>query len=160
LAVFTIPFTKASEDQRYADIFTPPLDLTNVQFIVRLYAPGATAGQLIFYFSGSNSGLGGGGTFFLKDYASAWKEITLNVGPSLPAASPPFDAGSVKQLTIEAVSGGSGPWTPSPVVVYIDVVRSTNGLINDTFDSMYPPMFISMSQPIAGATLAWANTVP
>lgn len=156
VTVLSVPLTMAGQDQRFADLFMPPLDLTNAQFVLRLYAPGATGGQLLCYFSDTNSAAGGGGTLQLTDYAAGWKEATFNVG----ATTATFNTTSIKQLTMEVVSGTSTSWAPNPMVIYVDLVRSTNGFVNDTFNTSTGNMFKSSTQMVAGSTMTWADALP
>ena len=65
-----------------------------------------------------------------------------------------------RRASLEVTTEGSaGPFT-NPTIVYVDGVRSSNLLINDTFDATLGNMIISMTRFVPGATLTWSDTVP
>jgi hypothetical protein len=156
LVAVSVPFTAANENQRYADLFLPNVDLTGAQVTMRLYAPGATAGLLQIYLSDSNSVVGGTApTLALSTLSEGWMDITFGTtGPE------PFDSTRIKQVTIEVLSGpSSGPWT-NPTVIYFDSIRITNLAIDDTFDASLENMFQSSSQAVTGSTMTWLDAMP
>jgi hypothetical protein len=164
MVVFSVPLTEADQNQRYADLFAGgEADLTNARIVVRLYAPGATGGGYInLYFTDFDNTAGPGVTPAITDFAAGWKEVTINVGTS----AGDFDATRVRQLNLEVVSTGVGPWSPNPLLIYVDLVRAANGLLDDTFETdctsgaTCPPMTISSLQSVPGSTLTWTDSVP
>jgi hypothetical protein len=124
---------------------------------VRLYAPGATGGNLLCYFTDStNFTSGGGTTVSLSALAAGWTDLVLQVG----TPSGEYDPTSINQLTMEVTSENTaGPWT-DPTVVYVDKIWSSNGTANDPFTTDLATMRISTQRVVAGATMTWSDTVP
>jgi hypothetical protein len=154
LVVLTVPFTMATQIQRYADRPSSPWSLANAQTFVRMYAPGATAGDVFVYLSDFNSNTGAQITLSLSALASGWTDVV--VPAAVPAGS--FDPTMVKQVTIEIQAGPTGPWE-SPTVVYIDSVRTTNLTLDDTFDTSIGNMVSSNLLVVAGSTLTWQDHI-
>ncbi|HEY0468468.1 MAG TPA: hypothetical protein VGC79_29935, partial [Polyangiaceae bacterium] len=65
---------------------------------------------------------------------------------------------SVKQVTIEVhFESGNGI---DPTLVYVDSVRTSNLLINDTFDTTTGAFVKSSLTLIPGSTFTWAQSIP
>ncbi len=157
LAVFTVPLSTVSTYQRYADKPLNPWNLAGKTIIVRMYAPGATGGQVYVYLSDEASDVGPGTTLPLSQLADGWTDIVL--ADIVDAA--PFSAEQVKQVTIEVGTGATvASWT-NPTVVYLDSVRSSDVTIDDTFDTSIGNIVTStqMIATIAGSTVTWQNSV-
>ena len=156
IAVFSVPLTESGQVMRYSDIFPVGTDLVGTTFHVRIYAPGATEGVLVSYFSSFNSAFGGGGNFPLSFFAGGWKEIRLPVGNK----SGDYDPADIKQLNFEIQAGNASSWEPNPVIIYVDAIRSSNGSVNDSFDDDVDGMVPSGFLVIPGSTLSWTDSLP
>lgn len=167
LAVLSVPLDQYTVDDpgtRFADTYSPLVDLEGTTMTVRVYAPGATGGNLLVYLSDSNSTAGSGaGSVPLTTLNNKWVDITFPIA-STPATTPPFNAKAVKQVNIE-LHAGTGPWT-NPTVVYVDSVRTSNLAVNHTWDATAgapnpaAPMTMSSLLKIEGSSLTWSDTVP
>jgi hypothetical protein len=138
--------------------------LTNADLAIRIYAPGATGGDLNLYFVGGTAAGGGVGLLPLEDYADGWVEYTWNVGGAVGN----FDPSALRELYVQFEGGD---WGPDPLVVYIDAIRTLSGPVyNHTFDmedqtlpTMGGTMSISTCCPeltIDGSELGWAEFLP
>jgi hypothetical protein len=156
VVALSIPLTEANQAQRYSNLFASGLDLATTQFVVRIYAPGASAGTLVIYFTGVNVPAGGGGNYSLASLADGWHDIVFAVGPP----SGDYDPAAVTQVNFEIQGGTTGPWEPSPVVIYIDAIRSRNGLVNETFDTDLGNMVASSFLVVPGSTMSWVDSMP
>jgi hypothetical protein len=165
VAVLSVPLTATAQNQRYGNIFPGFPDLTNGTITVRMYAPGATGGNLTVYFTDDPDFTAAGGrTLALSDLAGGWTDQAFLVGPP----SGDYDPTHIRQINIVVSSDNTaGPWT-NPTVIYIDSVRSSNNIINDFFNVGTPlqgptsvqNMAISTQQTLTGSTLTWSDTVP
>jgi len=156
VAVWSVPLTTNMQGQRYGEVFPGFPDMTNATVTVRIYAPGATGGNLIAYFTDLDFTAGGGATLPLADLAAGWTDLVFSIG----SASGTYDPTSIRQISLEVVSENTtGPWT-NPTVVYVDSVRSSNLIVNDTFNSSVGNMLISTQRTVAGSTLTWSDSVP
>lgn len=155
LVVLTVPLTASNQIQRYADKLLSLPDLSGSEIVLRVYAPGATGGTLAVYSQDKDYTSGGWESFSLATLSAGWSDIKLKVGN----ASGSFDPTSINQITLEVTSGSIGPWA-NPTVIYVDSIRSTNGVLNDTFDATKSGFVSSSMQVIEGATLDWVNALP
>ena len=151
-----VPLASSSDNQRYADKFTQVPNLLGATITLRLYAPGATGGQINIYLSDADFTGSSGVLVPLADLANAWKDVTLVVGGS---AGGFFDPTEVKQVNLEIQGSGSGPFA-SPTIVYLDGVRTSNNAVAHTFDTSVGDFVQSMSQMVSGSTLAWMTAMP
>jgi hypothetical protein len=149
----------ALQNQRYADRFGVPPNLTNSTMTIRIYAPGATGGSINIYFSDGDFTAGNGIIVALSALAAGWNDVNVPI----PPASGNFDPAVINQVNLEVTSQGGGPFT-IPTIVYIDGIRTSNLLVNDTFDaslgSTNGTMVMSTQQAIAGSTLSWLTAIP
>jgi hypothetical protein len=159
-AVLTVPLTASGELQRYAAAY--PMgsypDLTGAIVTIRLYAPDATGGELNMYLLSAPDYTYGGQGFVapLTTLAAGWTEVTVGAG----GAAPPYDPSTIIQLNFDVQSGASASWT-NPTVIYIDLITSSNGGLEERFDTIAaPPMTQSATDTVPGATLTWSDTVP
>jgi hypothetical protein len=158
VVVFSVPLTTTGQNQRYGDFWgDAPRNLSGATVTVRLYAPGATGGNLLCYFTDStNFTSGGGTTVSLASLSSGWTDLVLQVG--VPSGE--YDPTQINQLTMEVTSENTaGPWT-DPTVVYVDKIWSSNGASNDTFTTALDSMRISTQRVVAGATMTWSDAGP
>jgi hypothetical protein len=165
VAVLSVPLSAAGQAQRYGNIFPGFPDLSNRTVTLRIYAPGATGGNLLAYFTDDpDFTAGGGGTVPLADLALGWTDLVFSVG-SLSGA---YDPTHIRQINLVVTSENTaGPWT-NPTVIYVDSVRSSNLIITDTFNAGTPlqgaasvqNMAPSTQQTLAGSTLTWSDSVP
>jgi hypothetical protein len=160
LTVLTVPLTASGQLQRYAAAY--PMgsypDLTGAIVTIRLYAPGATGGELNMYLlSAPDYTYGGQGAAVpLTTLAAGWTEVTVSAG----VAAPPYNPSTIIQLNFDVGSGSSASWT-NPTVIYIDLITSSNGRLEERFDTIVvPPMTQSGTDSVPGATLTWSDTVP
>jgi hypothetical protein len=161
VVVFSVPFTTSGQNQRYADVYPAPVDLTGAQMTVRMHAPGATGGSVVFYFTDNSEFTAGGGTTVsLADLSQRWTDVTFSATGDVN-----FDSTQIRQVNLEVISGSSSAWT-NPTIIYVDSIRTTNLAVNHTFEVAAPeptpwaPMVMSGSQVIAGSTIAWADALP
>jgi hypothetical protein len=59
---------------------------------------------------------------------------------------------------MEFSSSAAGPW--STTTIYIDGLRSTSGIVHDTFDGNIGRMVSSTLMNVEGATLTWLDAIP
>ncbi|HKO50523.1 MAG TPA: hypothetical protein VJV79_22525 [Polyangiaceae bacterium] len=155
VAVLSTPLTTAAQSMRFANPFPLDIGLEGASLTVRAYAPGATGGTLNIFLSDFGSHFSP--TVIITPLATVsqkWTDITVPIA-SLDA----FDANNAKQVNVEVHSGSTGPWT-NPTVVYVDSIRSSNLLVNETFDTSSAPFTKSSIVVVAGASLDWAASVP
>ncbi len=153
LVKFSVPFTTTSQTQRYADKFSPFPNLTNSALVVRVYAPGAVTGSLFLYPTDSTAfDQGQGVTVPLETLSQGWVDIEVPIAGAIGE----FDPATMYQLTIEILSG-AGPW-PNPTVLYVDSIRSSNGLVKDTFDANVGSMVSSTLLTVEGSAMTWVAT--
>ncbi|MFZ5890858.1 MAG: hypothetical protein ACOY0T_07400 [Myxococcota bacterium] len=155
IVVFSVPLTAAAQIQRYADKFTPAVNLTNSIITVRMYAPGATNGVVNIYLSDADFSGSNGQLVELVTLNKGWTDVAVPVG----GISGEFNPIQVTQVNLEVGAGNAGPWT-NPTLVYVDSVRTSNALVNDTFDASIGNMVRSQSVSITGSTLSWQTAMP
>lgn len=140
---------------RFADVFTPYPDLEGVNVTVRLYAPGATAGTVWVYLSDSAAASGSSPVvqIDLASLSQKWMDITVQA-----VTQGNFNAKSVKQVNVEVhFDSGAGL---DPTLVYVDSVRTSNLVINDTFDASSGAFAKSSLLLIPNSTISWAASMP
>jgi hypothetical protein len=154
VAVLSVPLTGAAQTQRFANLFAMPADLKGITLTVRAYAPGATSGTLLIYPSDTTSNFGPDVLKInLSSLSAKWMDLTIPI-----ASKGAFNAASVKQVNLE-LAAGQGPWS-NPTVVYIDSIRSSNLLVNDTFDTTFGILLKSNLVVVPGSTVSWAQSLP
>ncbi|MGC4069472.1 MAG: hypothetical protein QM784_33430 [Polyangiaceae bacterium] len=155
VVALSVPLAEANTAQRFADKFEALPDLTNATLTLRLYAPDATGGDLKLYV-GDEDFTGGGGSFVaLNTLATKWTDVVVPIGGAAGA----FDPVAISQLNIEVTAGTTGPWK-NPTVIYVDRIWSSNGLVNDTFDTTKGGFVSSSLMVVAGSTLTWMGAMP
>jgi hypothetical protein len=154
-----MPLTAADQGQRYADKFSTLPNLTGGTVTLRLYAPGATKGLLNLYVGDAAFDSSSNGTQVpLSTLSSGWSDVVVSVG----IAAGLYDPVNISQINIEITTGGTGPWT-NPTLIYIDRIWSSNGLVNDTFDTeaeFVSKIVMSSNMKLAGSTMSWFTAVP
>jgi hypothetical protein len=150
-----VPLTTAETAQRFAAKLEALPDLTNSVLTLRLYAPGATGGQLNLYVSDADYTAGGGAFVALSSLSAKWTDVVLPIG----GVSGTFDPQAIVQVNLEVRAGATGPWA-NPTVVYVDRIWSSNALVNDTFDTTKGGFAASTQLVIAGSTLTWMDSMP
>lgn len=157
---FTVPFTTSGQNQLFADTLADFPVLTNEGVTVRLYAPGATAGLLLVYFSSNDSGQtgGGGATLDLTTLADGWVEQTFNVQGPTGTYDPNL---GIRQINFQLQSDTTTQWD-EPVVLYIDSVHSTSPDFRHTFDEEadLSTILASSFTVVADSTFEWLDAVP
>jgi hypothetical protein len=155
LVVLSTPMTTMSTDAtRFSDIFPNyPLNLESTTVTVRVYAPGATGGTINVFFSDQNSGFGPETQVDLATISQKWTDITI---PGVSAGS--YNGKIVKQLNLR-IQGGP-PSVTDPTVVYVDWVRTSNPLVNDTFDTGVSGFVKSGLIAMPGSSLSWVAALP
>src|SRR6478736_708646 len=127
IAVLTTPFHAANDKTRFSDIFPGgPLDLTGFTVKMRVYAPGATGGTATFFVSDASSMFGSEVSVDLIALSQKWTDVTI------PVAG--VNTKTVKQANILLTAADP---IANPTVVYVDSVRVSNQLVNETFDSNF-----------------------
>lgn len=151
VAVLSTPLATSSDATRFADVFPGfPIDLTGASVRVRVYAPGATGGTLGAFVTDTASAFGSMVTVSLASVSQKWTDIivpVLGVNPKL-----------VKQVNL-LVTGSTDP-TLNPTVLYVDSVRATNQLVNETFDTSSSGFVTSGLVFVPGATVSWSAALP
>jgi hypothetical protein len=155
IVAFSVPLAAATDNQRYADKFSPYPNLTNDVITLRLYAPGATGGSVNIYFSDADFSGGNGTIVPLNTLSQGWTDISVAVG----GITGSFDPSIVSQVNLE-VNGSGGTSFTNPTIMYVDGIRTSNGLVNDRFDAALGNMVKSSLQMVAGSTLTWIDAVP
>lgn len=156
VAKLSVPLTASGQVHRFASKFPKLPNLTNGELIVRLYAPGATGGELNLYPNDADySGLPAGVVVPFVELSRGWTDVKVLVG----GVNGAFDPTVVSQISIEFNASGAGPWT-NPTVLYIDGVRSADGAINDTFDTSINSVVSSSSVKVAGSAMTWLSAMP
>jgi hypothetical protein len=152
--MLSIPFTSTGQAQRYADKFPTYPNLSNTALTMRVYAPGATNGTLTLYMVDLNTGFGPRTDYTLDSLSHGWTDLTIDIG----AYEGTFDPRVAYQVTVEITSTGAS-WA-DPTIIYVDSVRTANGVLNDTFDSSLGYWVPSTLMTVPGATFSWVATMP
>jgi hypothetical protein len=90
----------------------------------------------------------------LSSLSAKWMDLSIPV-TSVGA----FDANNARQISLDVSAAGAGPWT-NPTVVYIDSIRSSNLVVNDTFDTSSVNLVSSSFVVVTGSTITWAAGIP
>ncbi|HKO51263.1 MAG TPA: hypothetical protein VJV79_26320, partial [Polyangiaceae bacterium] len=154
VAVLSVPFTDATHFQRFANLFPSPAKLEGATLTLRIYAPGATSGTLVMFLSDSQSNFSPDVLQTeLSSLSAKWMDLTI---PVVSAGS--FDATMLKQINFD-LKAGPGPWA-NPTIVYVDGIRASNLVLNETFDSS-PGMLVKSSiVAVSGSTVTWLQSLP
>lgn len=159
LYAFTVHMTTGGQIQRYADKFvmtTTAPNLTNVNVMLRLYAPGATGGFINIYPSDSpNYHVTTGVQVLLKDLAKGWTDVLLPIH----GIDGSFDPTAVAQVNLDISSGTDTSWA-EPTTIYFDALWSADGKINDTFTTTSANIVESSVNKIDGSTWTWLDAMP
>lgn len=157
LVAMSFPFTASGQGQRFADLFPAAPDLSYATVTARFYAPGAVNGTLSTYLVDTKSPQPDFTTFVITDFATlsaGWIDIAI----PLPAPGGTFDTAHIHQITFDFDSTGTP--ASNPTVVYLDSVRSSDGVINDTFDSTSGSIVGSSLKKFDGSTATWVSALP
>lgn len=152
VVILSTPLTDTAQAQRFADLLAPNLE--GATLIIRAYAPGAMGGTLVTFLSDTMSGFSP--TTISTDLTSLsqkWTDITIPI-----ATLGSFHANIVKQVNLE-VHSSTGPWL-NPTIVYVDSIRTSNLVVNDTFDSGFGNFVSSSLVTVTGSTIGWAASIP
>ena len=129
--------------------------LSNTTLTIRVYAPGASNGTFSTFMVDKNFNWGPRTDFVLDTLSQGWTDITIPIG----AYDGTFDPRTMYQVTMEVGSTGSGPWA-SPMLIYIDNIRSANGAVHDTFDTSFGNIGGSTMLVVANSTFSWTDKLP
>jgi hypothetical protein len=140
--------------QRYSYVVSPT-DLTQVNVVLRLYAPRAIGGSLIVYAVDSSSTFSPQVEIPLKRLSAGWTDVELPLAQKVGA----FNPKATKQIGLTVSSGSDSAWT-DPTVVYLDGIRTSPSRLSDTFDASVGPMAKSGVVAVEGASLTWIDSVP
>ncbi len=155
----SVPLTEEGQDQGF-DVYhsSPPLDLSGATVVARLYAPDAVNGQITLWFSCPGGGASAGLTTAFTDLNAGYFDMQATV----PAANGAFDPSQIDAVHIEVQATSSGPWQSPATVVYLDTLVSSNGDLNDSFDtSPDASLFIqSTGQSVSGSSFTWLGNYP
>jgi hypothetical protein len=164
----TLPFSAVNQGQRY-NVYNRtamggnpamPYDLSGATLTIRVYAPGATGGDLSIFFRS----VGGMDTtptkYGLSTLTAGFTDIVITV----PAMTATYNPAMTEIIRIEAESDPAfGSSWASPTIVIIDSIVSSNGVVNAPFDTD-PPAGVFMSsgfrQTVPNAMNVWAATYP
>jgi hypothetical protein len=151
IAILSTPLTTSGDQTRFADVFPGfPLDLTGSSVRVRVYAPGATGGTIKFFVSDNSSAFGAEVILGLTALNQKWTDVVV------PIAG--VNAKQVKQVNMLVVADGAT--FANPTTVYVDSVRTTNQLVNETFDANVGGFVKSSIVAVPGASVAWTAAMP
>ena len=91
LVVFSVPFTAATQVQRYGNRFSPNRNLTNSALVMRVYVPDAEGGSLFVYPTDGSASSPGPGVRVALDTLSAGLGFVhvFNVGIFGQSTQPP-----------------------------------------------------------------------
>jgi len=159
IVVLSTPLTADTNSAtRYSDVFTTgPFNLEGTTITVRVYAPGATGGTLNVFLSDNklpNTAFGPEYPVDLAVLSQKWTDITIPC-----QSSGAFDATAVKQINLR-IQGAAGSVT-SPTVLYVDSVRTSNKLVQDTFPSDIQGFAKSSFVAVAGSSPpTWIAAMP
>jgi len=153
LAALSMPFSDVEQVQRYTENFSK-LDLTNLKITARLYAPGASGGSVTLY-AGGAVGSSQPTTVSLRALSKGWTDVEITVGERTTY----FDTRAITYISLD-VRSGTDKATVKPAVIYVDGFRSSNGLLNETFDRDVGSIVKSGLVTVSGASHAWADSVP
>lgn len=151
VAVLSTPLTTSTDATRFADVFPGfPIDLTGASVRVRVYAPGATGGTLTAFVSDVPSSFGSMVTLTLASISQKWTDVIVPVSG--------VNAKLVKQVNL-LVTSSADP-VQNPTVLYVDSIRTTNQLVNETFDTSFSGFVTSGLVFVPGSSVSWAASTP
>ena len=150
IAVLSTPLNAIGNQTRFSDIFPGyPLDLTGSSVQVRVYAPGATGGTLKLFMSDNTSSFGAEVVLDLASLNQKWTDV------SVPVVG--LNVQMIKQVNLLVTADGT---YANPTVLYVDSVRTTNLLANETFDSSAGGFVKSSMVVVDGASVSWTAAMP
>ena len=154
----SVPLAADGQDQGF-DIYhlSPPLDLSGATVTARVYAPNAINGQITLWLS-SGGGASAGVITAFTELNAGYFEVTATV----PAADGTFDPSQIDGVHLEVQLTSSGPWQSPTTIVYLDSVVSSNGILNDTFDtSPDASLFVQSTwQTVSDSSFTWLANYP
>jgi hypothetical protein len=155
----SVPFDPAgkstAESMLFAVTFPTKPSVVDSSLNLRLYAPGATGGTVLFYMSDSAYTAGTGVQVPLNSFSAGWVDVKLlggHVGGS-------WDPSAITQVNIQITASGTPPFA-SPTLMYVDSVWSSNGLINETFDTSAGRFAKSSRTFLEGSQFTWFDAIP
>jgi len=150
IAVLSTPLNAIGDKTRFSDIFPGyPLDLTGASVTVRVYAPGATGGTIKFFASDNSSSFGAEIILDLTSLNQKWTDVSVPITD--------LDVQHIKQVNLLVTADGT---YANPTVVYVDSVRTSNQLVNETFDSSFGGFMKSGLVAVDGASVSWTAAMP
>jgi hypothetical protein len=165
--ILSLPFTAAGQGQRYnaQNTTLPPpqvgttYNLSGQTVTIRVYAPGATGGDLSVFFR-SNSGANSVATkVALSTMTAGFTDVVINV----PVAGGGYDPALTDVIRIEPETDPAfGSSWLNPTIIVIDSIVSSNGVVDIPFTTAPTGSVFSSSgaRPLAGSTNVWANLYP
>jgi hypothetical protein len=162
--VLTVPLAAPGQGQRYNAHHTgsdESSDLLGATLTLRVYAPGATGGNLHVFCTSRNLADGVATDIALSSLTEGFQDIDIPVPAPVPGGFQPRRVFIIR-VEVEAGPGFGDSWQSPATVVYIDSIISSNGVISDTFDtSPSSRTFGSVDvRAVPNSTLAWLPNIP
>ena len=164
VVVLTVPLSEPGQGQRYNAHNTGRVeanDLTGATLTLRVYAPGATGGNLHVFYSSANFANSEPTDIALSNLTDGFKDIEIPVPDPMSNGFRPTDVFIIR-VEVEAGAGFGESWQLPSTVVYIDSIISSNGLIADSFDTApsFSTFGLSDSRELPNSSLSWLPSLP
>jgi hypothetical protein len=162
--MLTVPLAAPGQGQRYNAHNTGRVESSNLAgatLTLRVYAPGATGGNLHVFCTSSNLADGPATDIALSSLTEGFQEIDIPVPARVPDGFEPTRVFIIR-VEVEAGPGFGDSWRSPATVVYIDSIISSNGVISEAFDTA--PSFRTFGsadvRAVPNSTLAWLPSIP
>jgi hypothetical protein len=165
--MLSVPLTATGQGQRYNVNNTTvapatTYDLSGATLTIRAYAPGALGGDLSIFLT---STMTGGSSVAMQVGLSTLTTGFVDIVVPVPAASAGgYDPALTDVIRIEVEAGAAfgTAWQTPATIVYIDSVISSNGAVNDPFDTNPPfgTFGSSGARQVTNSAFSWLATYP
>jgi hypothetical protein len=164
--MLSVPLAATGQGQRFNvnNTSTTPAttyDLTGATLTIRAYAPNALGGDLNIFFTATTAGTSSAMQVALSMLTTGFVDVVVPVPAAVLGGYNPA-LNDVIRIEVEAGAAFGSTWQTPATIVYIDSVVSSNGVVNDTFDSNPPNGTFQSSgaRPLTGSAFAWMATYP
>jgi hypothetical protein len=164
--MLSVPLAASGDGQRFNvnNTTTAPAttyDLTGATLTIRAYAPNALSGDLNIFFTASAAGTSAAMQVGLSTLTAGFVDIAVPVPAAVQGGFNPALT-DVIRIEVEAGADFGVGWQAPATIVYIDSIVSSNGAVNDLFDTNPPfgTFGSSGARPLAGSTFSWMATYP
>jgi hypothetical protein len=162
--MLTVPLAAPGQGQRYNAHNTGRVESSNLAgatLTLRVYAPGATGGNLHVFCTSSNLADGAATDIALSSLTEGFQDIDIPVPAPVPGGFEPTRVFIIR-VEVEAGPGFGDSWRSPATVIYIDSIISSNGVISEAFDTA--PSFRTFGsadvRAVPNSTLAWLPSIP